>query len=147
MVSYQLGLTISRIKLINLMQATNSPNGPPPLENVVQLLGPYYQTPADGINLGIDRRVENEDMDYVAFGHHIQVFSVVLMNIPQYVEIDRRKSSSNASSVHLSPSKRAEAEKPLLKIVKELLDSICGKISKFVCQLFMKGMILSSVLL
>lgn len=92
------------------------------------MLGPDNLTPADCVNFDIGQRSSEETIDYVELGYHVQMLSVVLMNIPQYVELDRKEVRDELTSTHLSPSKRAEAETSLLKVVKGLLDELCGKI-------------------
>ncbi|KAH8116636.1 hypothetical protein DFH11DRAFT_1223314 [Phellopilus nigrolimitatus] len=115
-------------------------DGPPALSHVIALLS----TGSDGeIQSGffdLRRSSEtNDEFDYVALGHHAEVLARVLMNIPQYVELElqekeaqmRARNNESFSSVSTdggeSPAKK-NAQESKLDTVYFLLNRLGNKI-------------------
>ena len=109
--------------------------GPPPLSDIVELLDPRSDSELHTDLFAISRNSEDTDcFDYAALGHHVEVLGRVLMNIPQYVlleKVEAREALRQSSECDLSASKsfpRHRNEKSKLEIIKCLLDRLGNNI-------------------
>lgn len=97
-------------------------DGPPSLLDVMTLLSPQSQSGDMELqsDLFLLRSSDNE-FDYTELGYHIEVLSCVLMNIPQYVQIEKNagKEKRSQGDSHFSSK---------LEIIKVLLDRLNGGI-------------------
>ncbi|EJD02589.1 uncharacterized protein FOMMEDRAFT_140535 [Fomitiporia mediterranea MF3/22] len=110
--------------------------GPPPLSDIVALLDPRSDSELHTDLFAISRNAEETDcFDYAALGYHVEVLGRVLMNIPQYVlleKVEAREALRQSSSSDLSASKsfpRHRNEKSKLEIIKCLLDRLGNNIA------------------
>ena len=105
-------------------QANECIAGPPPLSDLIALLNPRLELECRSDVFNISRNSEHFDsFDYAALAHHVEVLGRVLMNIPEYVAIEKRERARSSEVFAKSTNELSK-----LQTVKELLDRLGNNI-------------------